>query len=187
MAGGRPTGSGIEIASPCGRTFWGARPRSAPAMLVGGLIALFLGSSPAQAASNKVRISNLSDVAFGTVANLTVDAVRTQSLCLYADTAANGYNVRASGSGPGGAFALASGSNSLPYDVQWNNASGQSVGTQLSANVALSGQISAASQQTCNTGPATTASLIVILRSTALSSAAAGSYTGSLTLIIGAE
>jgi len=148
---------------------------------------LLLCAAPAGAASNKVRISNLSDVAFGTIANLSVDAVQNQSVCLYADTATNGYNVRASGSGAGGAFTLASGSNNLPFEVEWNSAAGQSSGTQLTANVALPGQVSSAVQQTCNSGPATTASLILILRSAALSSAAAGTYNGSLTLIIGAE
>jgi hypothetical protein len=142
---------------------------------------------PAHAASDKVRITNLTDVAFGLVTNLSVDAVSSQSVCLYASTATNGYNVRASGSGPGGAFTLASGSDNLPFDVQWNSAAGQSNGPQLTANVALSGQVSAATQQTCNSGPATSASVIVILRTAALSSAAAGSYNGSVTLVIGPE
>jgi hypothetical protein len=47
--------------------------------------------------------------------------------------------------------------------------------------------VSTATQQTCNSGPATSASLVVILRTAALSSAAAGSYSGSLTLVIGPE
>lgn len=154
--------------------------RACPALVL-------LCAVPASAASNKVRITNLSDVAFGTVANLASDAVQSQSLCLYADTATNGYNVRASGSGSGGAFTLSSGNDSLPFEVQWSSSGGQSSGTQLTANVALSGQVSAAVQQTCNSGPASSASLIVVLRSAALSSAAAGSYSGSLTLLIGAE
>jgi len=148
---------------------------------------LLLCAAPADAASNKVRITSLSDVAFGTVANLSSDAVQSQSLCLYADTATNGYNVRAFGSGGAGAFTLTSGSNTLPFEVQWSPSSGQSSGVQLSPNVALSGQVSAATQQTCNSGPATSASLVVILRTAALSSAAAGSYSGSLTLVIGPE
>ena len=53
--------------------------------------------------------------------------------------------------------------------------------------VPLTGQISSATQQTCNNGPANSASLVVIVRSAALSSAAAGSYSGTLTLVIGPE
>ena len=148
---------------------------------------LLQATSPADAASNNVRISSLSDVTFGLVTNLSADAISTQNVCVYANTATNGYNVRASGSGPGGAFSLASAGNSLPFVVEWNSSSGQSSGAQLTANVALSGQVSTATQQTCNSGPATSASLIVILRTAALSSAAAGSYSGSLTLVIGPE
>ena len=190
MTAGRRAGSGIGLEGGTGN---GASPggasrepsarllsRAAPALLL-------LCAAQGHAASNKVRISNISDVAFGTLANLSADSVQSQSLCVYADTATNGYNVRASGSGPGGAFTLASGSDALPFEVQWSSSAGQSSGTQLSANVALSGQVSSASQQTCNTGPSSTASLIVVLRSGALSSAPAGSYNGSLTLLIGPE
>jgi len=134
-----------------------------------------------------VRITGLTDVAFGLLTNLTSDAVSSQSVCVYANTATNGYNVRASGSGPAGAFSLASAASNLPFEVQWNSSAGQSSGTLLTANVALSGQASTATQQSCNSGPATSASLIVILRTAALSSATAGSYNGSLTLVIGPE
>lgn len=146
-----------------------------------------VAAEPALAASNKVRIGNLGDVSFGMIANLDVDAVVSQSVCLYADTATNGYTLTASGTGPAGAFALSSGTASLPYDVQWSSSAAQSAGVQLTANVPLTGQVSAASQQTCSNGPATSASLVVVLRSAALSSAAAGTYNGTLTLLVGPE
>lgn len=153
----------------------------------GGCAMLALGASPALAASNNVRITNIGDIAFGTIANLSADAVQSESLCVYANTAASGYNVRAIGSGAGGAFTLSSGSDSLPFDVEWSAAAGQSNGVQLTPAVTLGGQISSATQQTCNAGPAASASLVVILRTAALASAPAGSYNGSLTLVIGAE
>lgn len=146
-----------------------------------------LVATPSFAASNKVRIGNVSDVSFGTIANLGVDAVAAQSICLYSDTATNGYNITASGTGPAGAFALTSGTASLPYDVQWSSSAAQSTGTQLTANVPLTGQVSSATQQSCTNGPASSASLIVVLRSAALSSAAAGTYSGTLTLLVGPE
>jgi hypothetical protein len=95
--------------------------------------------------------------------------------------------VTASGSAPGGAFALTSGGALLDYEVQWSTAAGQASGTQLSPNMPFGGFISLATQQSCNSGPATSASLILLLRSTALSSARAGAYAGTLTLIIGPE
>jgi hypothetical protein len=171
-----------------------SRPLAAPVAKIAsqGLVliaavTLLSCASASSAASNKVRITALSDVAFGTIANLGADARRSQSLCLYADTATNGYTVTAMGSGSGGAFDLSSGAQSLPFDVAWNSAAGQSSGLQLTPNVPLTGQVSTAAKQTCSSGPATTASLVVILRSAALSSAMAGTYSGTLTLIVGAE
>lgn len=189
MTAGRRAGSGIGLEGGTGENAGSnASPRKAVRRLLACCPALLLlCGSPVSAASNKVRITNLSDVAFGTLANLSADSVQSQSLCLYADTATGGYNVRASGSGSGGAFTLSSGSDILPFEVQWSSISGQSSGTQLTANVALSGQVSGATQQTCNTGPASSASLILVIRSSALSSAGAGSYNGSLTLLIGPE
>jgi hypothetical protein len=150
-------------------------------------VASLLGNGPVQAASNKVRITKLVDVSFGTVANLGADAVQGQSVCVYADTNTNGYNITGIGTGPDGSFQLSSGAASMSFDVLWNSSAGQSSGTQLAPNVPLTGQVSAAAHQTCSTGPVSSASLVVVLRSAALSSAAAGSYNGSLTLLVGAE
>lgn len=148
---------------------------------------LLLGASPAMAASNKVRITNLSDLAFGSIANLSTDAVRSENVCLFADTNTNGYNITATGTGPGGTFQLSSGLGSMAYEVQWSSSSGQSSGAQLTPNVPLTGQVSAATHQTCSTGPASSASLVIVLRTAALSSATAGAYNGTLTLVVGPE
>ena len=163
------------------------RRASAAAPKLACAIALVLTAAPASAVSNKVRITKLSDVAFGTLANLSVDAVSSESVCVYANTTTSGYNVTASGTGPGGAFQLSSGSRSMAYAVQWSSSAGQSSGVQLTPNVPLTGQISSATQQTCGNGPATSASLIVVLRTAALSSATAGAYSGTLTLLVGPE
>jgi hypothetical protein len=175
--------SGIGLPRTC--------QRASLAMVRGAAFAvpalLLLVAAPAEAVSNKVRITSLSDVAFGTVANLGVDSVRSENVCVYADTATSGYNVTAAGTGPGGAFQLSSGASAMAFEVQWSSSSGQGSGTQLSPNVPLTGQVSTASHQTCSTGPATSASLIILLRSAALSSAKAGSYNGTLTLVVGPE
>jgi hypothetical protein len=149
-------------------------------------VSLFVSATPGLAASN-VRITGLSDAAFGTITNLGTDSIKAQNICVFSNTATSGYHVTANGSGTSGAFTLASGANTLAYQVQWSASSGQTTGTQLSPNVALTGLTSAATQQACNSGPASSASLIVILRSTALLSATAGTYNGTLTLVIGPE
>jgi hypothetical protein len=57
----------------------------------------------------------------------------------------------------------------------------------LSPNVALTGQTSSATQQFCNSGPASPASLILVLRGSELARARQGNYSGTLTLLIAAE
>lgn len=142
---------------------------------------------PLPAFAQKARISNLSDVNFGLIVNPQAESRRSQNICVYSNSAGSTYSVIASGSGPGASFALASGASSLSYDVEWSPQSGQVTGTQLSASVALSGQTSAASHQFCNSGPAASASLTVVIRAADLAQAQEGNYSGSLTLLITAE
>ena len=148
---------------------------------------LCVPNGSAHAQSNNVRITKLSDVSFGLIADLGSHAVRSQDVCLFAQTATRGYNIRGVGSGPGGSYDLTSGSTFLPYEVQWSSVAGRTTGSDLPANGVLTGQISSATQQECKNGPSTSASLIVILSSDALSSATAGSYSGTLTLVVGPE
>lgn len=139
--------------------------------------------SPA-AAADKVQISGLQDITFGTLTDFAVDTVRSQSICVYAKSSLDNYSITATGSGLGGGFFLSSASDSLPYEVQWSAASGQNSGTALAAGVPLGGQHSTATREVCDKGPPTTASLIVVLRSAAVSSAISGTYTGTLTLLV---
>jgi len=150
------------------------------------IAAMLIVHSPADAA-DKVQISGLSDISFGTLTDFSVDTVRSQSICVFAKSTVDNYRVTATGSGGGGAFLLSSGSDTLPYEVQWNSASGQTTGTKLTAGVPLGAQHSTATRDICDKGPPTTASLIVVLRSAAVSSAITGTYTGTLTLLIQPE
>ncbi|HEY0628209.1 MAG TPA: hypothetical protein VGD23_02670 [Sphingomicrobium sp.] len=155
------------------------------ALFVAVCIAAAAGPFPAVA--QKVRVTNLSDVDFGLISNLQADARRSQSICLFSNSGGGRYSVTASGSGPGSSFTLSNGSSSLAYDVEWSDQSGQTSGTSLIPTVAATGRVSAATQQTCNSGPPSSASLTIILRSSALSQASEGNYSGSLTLLVAAE
>jgi hypothetical protein len=150
-------------------------------------VGLAFASIAANPASAKVRITGLSDVSFGTISNLTVDAVQSQSVCAYSNGSGNLYSVRADGSGAGGAFTLTSGSTTMAYGVRWNSQAGQSNGTALTAGATLGGQTTNAQNMTCSNGPPTTASLIVTLPAPSLSSATAGTYSGTLTIILAEE
>jgi hypothetical protein len=144
-------------------------------------------ASPGWAApADKVRLTGLADVAFGTV-NPALDQTSSENLCAFSNSNTNGYSVTAIGNGAGGAFTLDSGSDTLPYEVRWAGASGQANGTALTAGTPTPGFISAASQQSCNSGPPASATLTVIVRANALGSVQAGSYTGNLQITIAPE
>jgi hypothetical protein len=153
-----------------------------------GAICSIVSTVAHASAADRARISALSDVSFGVITNFASDYARSQSLCLFAKSPPlDQYRITASGSGPGGSFELNSGSDQLPYEVQWNAAAGQSGGVDLVANQPLTGQQSTASVDDCSKGAAATASLVVVLRSGALSAASSGTYTGTLTLLVAPE
>jgi hypothetical protein len=149
--------------------------------------AAVLVASPAFAANDKVQISKLSDLTFGPLSDFSADSTRSESVCIFSSTSTNGYNVRATGSGAGNAFKLASATGTLDYEVQWNTLSGQSSGTNLGLNATVGGLTSTAKNAACTSAPTTTASLIVVIRAAAGSAAPAGDYTGTLTLVFGPE
>ena len=152
-------------------------------------LTLFVGAAqlPSGAAAQKVRVSNLSDVDFGLIANLQSESRRSQSICVYSNGSTRAYSVVATGSGAGAAFALSNGAFSLPYAVEWSDRAGATSGAVLSPNVTLAGQESQAGNQFCSAGPTTSASLTVVLRPADLSRARAGDYSGALTLLITPE
>lgn len=139
------------------------------------------------AQSANVRVGNLTDVSFGMISNPGIDATRSQSLCVSRTGSSQSYSVTAFGDGPGGAFSLSSGSALLTYEVQWSDSPGQNSGVSLTPNVPLTGRISSATHPFCGSGPSSSASLVVLLRSVALGGVTAGTYGGTLTIIVGAE
>jgi hypothetical protein len=164
--------------------------RGITARLVCALAGAVVALSPHAAAAQQARINKLTDVAFGTIANLGVDASIAQSVCAWSTTGSpgvRGYNVRATGNGTANAFTLASGLRTMAYEVQWNGSPGQTSGTSLTAGVTKTGFKSTATITGCTSGPLTSASLIVILRAATLSSATAGTYNGTLTLVLAPE
>jgi len=147
-------------------------------LLAAGLLA---GSG---ASAQQVRIRQLNDFAFGTIGVAPVDQVLTDNLCVYSTAVSGRYTITARGSGSGSAFTLASGGNTLPYEVQWAFASGQSSGSVLSPGVAVAGTTTNRTDSTCGLTGSLTASLIVVLRTAAQQSGKAGTYSGTLTLLV---
>lgn len=132
----------------------------------------------------RARISGLVDVAF-TNQDPVSAASFAQNVCVWSNTATKGYSITASGDGTSSAFSLAGAATTVPYTVQWNSSSGQTSGTALTTGAALSGLVSTATQQSCATGPAASASLVVGMSAATLQSMQAlASYTGVLTLVV---
>jgi len=132
----------------------------------------------------RVRISGLADVAF-TNQDPATAASLAQNVCVWSNTATRGYSITATGDGAANAFTLAGASTTVPYTVQWNASSGQSSGASLTAGTALGGLVSTATQQSCASGPASSASLIVGISTSNLETMQASTnYTGVLTLLV---
>lgn len=168
-----------------GRPGTGVSPRLT--LVLAGAFLAAVPTTPASAA-DRARISALADVSFGAITNFGADLVRSQSICVYSKSPPlDQYRVTASGSGSGGAFELSSGSDTLPYEVQWGQSAGQSTGAPLVANQPLTGQQNTAAADDCSKGAAATASLVLVLRSAALLTATSGNYTGTLTLVVAPE
>lgn len=161
--------------------------RRAPALSVSVLLAaglaLLLAAPPLAAQS--VNISGLSDVSFGALRPVT-DARRAQSLCVFSDLPGRGYLVTATGSGAGGAFVLDGGGGAgLPFAVEWADQPSVDQGMPLNPGQPLGGQTSTATDATCGSGPARTASLVVVIARADLAAArSATNYSGTLTLVI---
>ena len=120
--------------------------------------------------ADKVRLTGLSDANFGTI-NATTDQTISQNVCAYSNSATTGYSVTALGSGGGGSFSLVSGSAQMNFDLLWSDAANQTGGRSLSPGVVESGFTAGTSQQFCNSGPSSTASLTIVIRSATLTSA----------------
>ena len=149
--------------------------------MASGICLLAAAEAGVVAQSNKVRITDFNDLAFGQLAGVS-DAYMADDLCAYSST--SGYFVTATGSGGGGAFTLSSASSTLPYEVMWAASPGQTTGTALTAGVISPAFATSATQQTCNSGPPTSASLIVVIRASSVSAVQAGSYSGTLSIMI---
>ncbi len=133
---------------------------------------------------SRARITNLTDVAFVNQ-DPALAALSTQNVCVWSNTATKNYTITATGNGSGSAFTLTNGTSTVPYSVGWASSINQTSGTDLLSGTASAAFTSTATNQTCASGPAASASLIVGITSADLSTMAANSnYLGTLTLLV---
>ena len=156
--------------------------RSSNALVLIGAV-LMLGQTSNAFAADKVRISGLQTANFGQLAG-TGDRSISQNLCAYSSSVTGGYSVTATGTGSGGAFSLTSSIATISYEVLWADTSGQNSGTSLIAGTPIGGFTSNATQHFCNSGPTSSASMTIVIRSATIQSARAGTYSGTLQIMI---
>jgi hypothetical protein len=152
------------------------------------LLALAYLSSANAKAAILVQISNISDFTLPTWGIGDPAVSQNINVCVYSvGLIASDYAITVSSSG---GYALTSGSNSIPYSLYWEDSGagnlGSSGGTQLSNGVKLTGQTNAnILSPLCAlgvTGP--TARLTLKIAQTDMTAAPAGTYSGTITLLV---
>jgi hypothetical protein len=136
----------------------------------------------------RAQLTGLQDVTLTNV-DPSVALNSPQSVCAWTNSG-TGYKITATGSGAANAFLISptggAAPSTVPYAVQWNQTSGQTSGTALTAGTASSNFTNNATSPLCllNAGNKS-ASLIVDVASTDLLTMTAGTaYTGVLTLLM---
>lgn len=133
----------------------------------------------------RVMISKMDDLAFGTW-TASGDMAQDDDVCVYTSDATGRYKVTLTGNGPSGEFQVDDGnSNIASYQVWWNDEKGTVNGVQVSSGTALASQTTACtSNSSCSGCGSNSANFKVKFTSAELSSAIAGSYTGTLSIVV---
>lgn len=130
-----------------------------------------------------VRISGLSDVAFGTYGGTGI-LQDNQNICVYTNDAAADYKITLDNPNNSGTFELADGTNKIAYSVLFNDAAGTTGQTAVTAGSALTAQSGAnTSSIDCSVG-GDSANVEVSIAEGDLQAAPIGSYTGTLQLVL---
>ena len=150
--------------------------------LLGLLLAAasFAALPPAEARAQTVIINKLDDLNFGSWSG-NGNITRTSRHCVASTAAGNLFNVTITGNGPGGSFTLASGPSALPYRVWYRDWPGQAW-QQVTPGVTL---FNLRGRNNPNNCQGQRQRLRVRFMANDLAAASAGSYSGTLTLLVG--
>jgi hypothetical protein len=135
---------------------------------------------------NRIEISGLTDVSLLNQ-DPSVNAVSSQTVCVWSNSSTRGYNITATGNSTAGSgFNLASAAGSVPYAVNWTDAKATSA--TLVSGTNKTGFKSTATSPDCSSGPAAAEALkVTILAADLQSMQGATTYTGTLTLVVAPE
>ena len=131
-----------------------------------------------------IRISDLSDIDFGSVPPTAGQLVTRMDFCV--SMSENGrYNVIARGSGTGDAFAMHNGAWELPYTLRYTDKPGRR-GRELTPGLPLGG-LRAKKRPPGQDCRRPSASIGITLSAASLEAAGSGQYRGVLTLTVSPE
>ena len=132
--------------------------------------------------AEQFRISSIQDYAFGTYSG-TGNLTANDDVCVY-NNGTGDYRITASGSGAASAFTVASGANTIAYQVFYNDVTGTTGAVQLTAATQSGVQTGANTTiNDCSAG-GLSGNVEVRMLQAALQAAPAGAYTGTLTLLV---
>ena len=131
--------------------------------------------------NDEVRISNLSDINLGVFGG--ADAVGSTDACVYRN-GTGAYRITASGSGAGGAFSLTDGTNLVDYSVDYNDGSGD---VNMGSATPLIGRTGADGASATCAVTGNNATVTTTVTATNAAALPAGTYTGTLTLLVAPE
>jgi hypothetical protein len=134
-----------------------------------------------------VAISNVGNLSLGTWSG-GGDVTNNDDICIY-NSAEGQYRITGTGSSSAGSgfyIATAGGSHSVAYTVGFKDSSGTSGSYTTLTHNSSAGDFSGADQVSsdCSSGASLNANVKVTVLSADLASAAAGSYQGTLTLVV---
>lgn len=127
---------------------------------------------------NAVQISDVNDLNMGNHSALTADEVMSDGVCVFSST--GGYNVTVSSAN--GALELVSGTDTIPYSLDWAAGGAPAAVTLGTPIIGLAGD-----QSATDCGGTPNASFEVTVAQADFNSAPPGTYTDTLTLLINPE
>lgn len=129
---------------------------------------------------DEVQISNLADIVLGTFGG--TDASGTSAACIYRNSAPS-YQITGTGNGTANAFTLTDGTSTVPYSVSFSDEASGASAASLTSGVALTAQTGADVSPTCATA-GDNAQIAVTVAAADAATLPAGSYAGTLTLVV---
>ena len=142
------------------------------------LLLLLQALPPNTSEAQQVKISGFTNISLGPWTG-SGDVSGENSLCIY-NQATPDYRVRARGGGPGNSFVLSSAGGDVAYEVRFK----ESGGSYVSLTADSFQNFTNANTADVSCGGVSNANLEVRVTAAALSSATAGNYSGTLTVLL---